>query len=814
MKKLVILLLLMSMSFANYAQQEIFKQGKITGKIMEAENKPLEFVTVTLLKASDSSIVKAGLTNTDGTFEFEYLPSGNYLITASLVGYKKETSSILKVSADNANVSAGIILLDIESTTLKTVNIVAQKPLFEQKIDKLVMNVEGSIVASGGTAMEVLEKAPGVGVDKDDKISLKGKQGVIIMVDGKPSNLSQADLANMLKSMPSNSIESIEIISNPSAKYDASGNSGIINIKLKKDQNMGLNGSASAGVGYGMKAKYNGGLNLNYRKRKINLFGNLNYFNNKSENSFDLTRVINFNNQITNFKQENDREQHNTNYSYKAGADYYLNKKNTLGFVINGYETNGNALSSGLTQIRGTGSAIDSSLVLGTTTNHFFRSNSLNLNYRKSFEVQGREFSMDVDYSNFESSIGDNLSTRFFDGNGAESHNPLLLKNTTPSIIDIYSFKTDYVHTIGKTLKIETGAKFSFVSTDNNVKFEQLINSNWQIDNGRTNQFIYKENVNAAYVSASKEFKKFSIQAGLRMEHTVSEGNSITLNKLVKNNYVEFFPSLFIRQPISENHQIGYSYSRRIGRPSYQDLNPFTSFLDPYTFQQGNPFLKPQFTNSVEISHTYKQRYITSVGISRTKDAFQTITRQDDETKITLATEENLNTFTNYNLGIVAPIEVAKWWRMNNNINIYYNQFESQLGNADLNNSQMSFKVNTVNSFTISPGFTGEISGQYQSPMVQGIIKANAMYAISTGIQKVFWDRKATLRLNVNDVFNTRKFDGTIKFDNMDLVLKNRWESRQARLTFSYRFGNNKVQQGGRRSTGSQDEQNRIKTGN
>ncbi len=814
MKHIITLLILISLGFASFAEQGEFKQGKITGKIIEGDNKPLEFVTVTLLKATDSSIVKAGFTTNEGNFEFEFLPIGEYVISASMLGYKKELSKRIQITEQNSIVNIGVLTLSRESTTLKTVNIVAQKPLIEQKIDRLVMNVEGSIVATGGTALEVLEKAPGVAIDKDDKISLKGKQGVIIMVDGKPSALSQADLANMLKTMSSNSIESIEIITNPSAKYDASGNSGIINIKLKKDQNMGLNGSASLGTGYGLRAKYNGGLNLNYRNGKVSLFGNANYFNNQSRNGMDLTRVIQFNNQITNFKQENDRDQHNVNYSYKTGADYFLNKKNTFGFIVSGYETNIDILSNGFTQIRGMGPNVDSSLVLGTQSDMSFKSNTFNLNYRKTFDVQGREFSIDADYSTFESRGVDDLSTRYFDGSGSESHTPLLLRNTKPSAIDIYSIKTDYVHTIGKTVKIETGAKFSFVTTDNNVKFEQLVNNNWQIDNGRTNQFVYKENVNAAYVSASKEFKKFSVQAGLRMEHTISEGNSITLNKIVKNNYVEFFPSIFIRQPISENHQLGYSYSRRIGRPSYQDLNPFTNFLDPYTFQQGNPFLKPQFTNSFEISHTYKQRYITTVGVSRTTDAFQTITRQDDETKITLATEENLNTFTNYNIGVVAPFVIAKWWSMNNHVNVYYNQFQSRLGNADLDNSQLSYKINTSNSFTFAPGFTGEISGQYQSAMVHGIMNAKAMYAISTGIQTTFWDRKATLRLNVNDIFNTRKFNGTIKFDNMDLVLKNRWESRQARLTFSYRFGNNKVQQGGRRTTGSQEEQNRIKTGN
>jgi hypothetical protein len=311
--------------------------GKVSGAVLEENKKAAEFVTIMLLKAADSSLVKGAVTDVEGKYEFENVAEGKYLVAASMVGYKKLYSKTFAVNESNLQINLPVMQMEMDAKNLKEVVVVGQKPFIEQKLDKTVVNVENSIVSSGGTAMEVLEKAPGVMIDKDDRISLKGKQGVIILIDGKQTYLSAAEVSNMLRNMQSNGIEQIEIITNPSAKYDAAGNSGIINIKLKKNKNMGMNGNLTAGAGYGRLPKSNGSLNLNYRNGKFNVFGNYNYGYNERFNITELDRVVNFMDTTTYFHQYNRRTSRYSNNSYKVGVDYYMNKKNTFGFMANGF---------------------------------------------------------------------------------------------------------------------------------------------------------------------------------------------------------------------------------------------------------------------------------------------------------------------------------------------------------------------------------------------------------------------------------------------------------------------------------------------
>lgn len=785
--------------------------GKINGQVLDENKNPLEFATIMLLSTSDSSLVKGAISDVAGKYEFMNIAEGNYLVSASMVGYQKIYTRPFILQSETESINLASLALSSDTKTLTEVVVVGEKPFIEQKLDRMVVNVANSIVSSGGTALEVLEKAPGITVDQNDVISLKGKQGIIVMIDGKQSYLSASEVSNMLRNMQSNAIEQIEIITNPSAKYDAAGNSGIINIKLKKDKNMGMNGNINAGVGYGKFEKYNGGLNLNYRQGKVNFFGNYNYGYNKRFNSLRLQRRIVDDGTETFFDAYNYRPMEFENHSYKAGVDFSLNEKNTLGFIATGFFNDGTMEVINDTKISHEKNQVDSSLILFNNATSIRQSMSYNLNYRKTFDSTDREFTIDLDYSNYEGESNDNIRNFYYNSIGEETGSPLILKSIIPSIVDIKSIKADYVHPLGNGAKLEIGMKSSHVTTDNDVRFDLYEAEQWTVDTTKTNHFKYTENINAGYLNFSKEYEKLSLQLGLRAEQTISEGNSITLNKVVKRNYLEFFPSIFVSQKLGKDHQLGYSYSRRIDRPTYQDLNPFIYFLDVYSYFEGNPFLKPSFTNSFEISHTFKGMFITSLGYSHTKDVFTQVTEQNDETMVTKATMANLNSQKNYSLGLTIPVNFTKWWTASNNLSLYYNRFESEFQGGQLDLGQLAYNLNSNHNFTLPNNFSAEVSGMYRSPTVDGIVKARSMYFVAMGIQKTFLDKKATLKLNVHDIFNTMRFRGDIDYQNMDVNILAKWESRQARLTFTYRFGNNDIKPARRRTTGSEAEQNRIK---
>ncbi|KQM79086.1 hypothetical protein ASE74_00455 [Pedobacter sp. Leaf216] len=591
-------------------------KANISGIILDENKKPADYVTVVLFKASDSSVVKTAFTDPNGTFGFNVPNKGSYYYKASNMGYKTVKSKTIVLTEDNQKIDFGTAQLTASTQNLKEVSVAVTKPLIERKMDKVVMNVSNSSIMSGSTALEVLQKAPGITVDQNDNISMMGKQGVLIQLDGKQTYMSSADVANLLRNMQSSDIESIELITNPSSKFDASGNSGIINIKTKKNKNGGTNGSLNGMAGYGKNFRGNAGLSLNHRTQKLNLFGNYNYGKNNRTNQIDIDRISNGKNTDTYFMQSGSSLRKQQNNNFKAGLDYFIDKKNTIGLLVNGYFNHGNEASVNNTFIGPSFVKVDSSLITNSLQQNKYNNVSYNLNYRSVLDTAGSEISADVDYSKYKGNDGSNYENDYRFANGDRIRPIKYTRNNTPSIIDIKAFKIDYNVALNKTVKLEAGVKSSWVKTDNDLQAEELINSAWQNDVKRSNQFIYDENVNAAYTNLNKQFKNTSIQIGLRVEQTNSKGNLITNNTVVERNYWDFFPTLFVQQTLSKNNQLGFSYSRRIDRPSYDALNPFIYYLDEFTYSKGNPFLNPQYTHNFELSYTLMQKYMLTVGIA------------------------------------------------------------------------------------------------------------------------------------------------------------------------------------------------------
>jgi hypothetical protein len=818
MKKLLLILTAIGiMAQTSFAQT----QRTVAGILLDEKEVALPFVNVLLSNAADSSLAKAGVTDLDGAYLIENITDNQYFIKASMVGYDDFTSPLFTVNEANSKVRFQPIKLQLSSTELKEVVVSVKRPFIEQQVDRTVLNVENSIVGSGSTALEVLEKAPGVMIDQqNDLIKLKNKSGVLVMIDGKRSYLSNEQVTQMLRNMSSDQIASIEIITNPSSKYDAAGTSGIINIKLKKNQAFGTNGTFSASVGdafipdsFGELYRGSVNLNLNNRSEKFNVYGNLGVNRNTNYNDNNLYRIVNFENTRSVFDQLSQRRTLGHYYSGKFGVDYFASKKTTIGVMLDGGYWNGNLTGLNRTDINETiGEAITaSSLVQNSALATKNQSISANFNIKHEFDDKGKELTFDMDYSGYHNDGFQNFNTDYFNANNQLTEN-ILQRNATPTYVNIYAVKADFSLPMKNQIKLETGVKSGFVKTDNDFLFEQSIDNLWTVDKGKTNTFVYDELVNAAYINVAKQWEKWSVQAGLRAEHTYSKGNSVTLNKVVERNYLSLFPTFFFNQNISEDHAMRYSYSRRIDRPNYSQLNPFLFFLDPFTFEEGNPFLKPQFTDNLEFTYTYKGSSSLSLGYSNTSDYINQVIQQDDPTRTTKAIQMNLDKFESYSANLSLPIPVQKWWMMINQVSLYYNRFQdADLSGGQLNVGQFAYNFYTSSTFTLPKDWTAEVNVWYNSPNVYGIIQAlKPQYAVNAGFSKSFWEKKGRLKFNVSDIFLTSFFNGKVNYQNVNMDIQSRWTSRRASVTFTYNFGNQHVKATRRRSTATDAEKGRV----
>ncbi|WP_247231395.1 TonB-dependent receptor domain-containing protein [Telluribacter sp. SYSU D00476] len=791
-------------------------RGQVSGSVLDEKQQAFPFVNVLLLKAKDSTLAKGTTTDVDGKYVIEQIEAGRYLTLVSMVGYQKVYSQPFVVAGESIQLSTITLTTDVQN--LKEVNVVAKKPFIEQQIDRTVVNVENSIVSAGATALEVLERAPGITVDQqNERLQLRGKDGVIVQIDGKQTFLSQQELMTLLRNTPSDNIEKIELITNPSSKYDAVGNSGIINIKFKRNKNFGTNGTFTVGGGV-VGDKYgrgNGSLSLNHREGKISTFATVNAYKGNGFNTNDIYREIPYNDNVTIFDQKTYRRNSSQNYSVRAGIDYFITKKTTIGALVSGFhndwttprgETNTRILN-GDKSLRQTYQTITQS---GSKMNNI----SANVNLKHQFDDKGRELTFDADYVNYNGNSNNLLDTRYFTPGGEPSGTPELVRNGMPSDINIGVAKLDYTQSVGKA-KFETGLKSSYVASDNNMKFEQKLDD-WTLDPTRTNHFKYSENINAAYANLSGKINaKTQYQLGLRAEHTHSIGNSVTLNDVRDRNYVNLFPSVFISRQLDSSNVLNLSYSRRIDRPDYQSLNPFEFYLDPYTFQRGNPNLKPQYTHSFQLTHTFKSFLNTSLAYSRIKDVIvREVPRLIAAENKTFVTTENLDNQDNLSLTISAPIPVTKWWTLQTNFTGVYNRYQTYYQNELFDVEQISWNAYANNQFRLPKGWSAEVSGWYNSRSVYGFFVANPQGMLNLGLQKTVLDKKGTLRLNVNDVFWTNKFKGVADFRDINLTVQSRWPSRQIRATFTYRFGNQNVKGARQRKTGSDELQQRVQTNN
>jgi Outer membrane receptor proteins, mostly Fe transport len=812
MKKLLLLALPVLFCVAAVHAQNI------SGSVKDDQGKFLAGATVTLKKSKDSAVVKLAATDAKGQYVFNDVATGNYFLLVSYTGHVAQFSPAFEVSG-SGTVTVPELTLAKAAGALKEVTVAARKPMIEVKADKMILNVEGSVNAVGQDALELLRKSPGVMVDKDDNLTMSGKNGVQVYIDGRPTPLSGKDLSDYLKTIQSSSVESIELISNPSAKYEAAGNAGIINIKLKKNKNYGTNGSVTAGYNIGITPKYNGGISLNHRNKNINLFGNYNYNYNTNEVRMDLHRE-----QLdTLFDQKGTIHFKSPSHNFKVGADYTLNKRATVGAMVNGTLANQDVNNYSVTHISYIPTKQPDRILEANNTSSGRRDNvNANLNFRYA-DSTGHELNIDADYGWYRIKTDQFQPNVYWDPTFSNQLNQRIYNMIAPTDIDIYSLKADYEQNFKKG-RLGFGGKVSFVESNNDFqRYDVFSISNKRLDTLRSNDFLYKENINAGYVNYNRQFKGFMIQAGLRVEHTHATGLS-TGYRFGANGYEEYdstftrdytnlFPSAAITFNKKPTSVFSFTYSRRIDRPSYQNLNPFEFKLDEYTFQKGNTNLRPQYTNSFGVTHTYKYRLNTTLNYSHVSDVFTQLIDTAELSK-SFITQKNLATQDIISLNVSYPFQY-KWYSVFGNVNAYYSHYKANFG-ADSRTIDLDVYAVTVyaqQTARLGKGWTAEMSGWYSSPSIwQGTFKTEQMWSIDAGLQKVVLKGKGNIKASVSDIFKTIEWTSTSNFANQFVRASGGFESRQFKLNFTYRFGNNQVKAARQRKTGVEEETKRANT--
>ena len=788
-------------------------ETSVSGSAVDTKYAPVESATISLMKSKDSSIIKIAVSNKEGKFSFTGIPFGNYFITVSSVNFNRVNSGVFPISENDTAALLDALILQRVAKNLAAVVVSSKKPLIEQKIDRMVVNVDASVTNVGSTALEVLEKSPGVSVDKDGNISLKGKPSVMVMIDGKPSYLSGAELANLLGNMNSNQLSQIEIMTNPSAKYDAAGNAGVINIKTKKSITQGFNGSVTLNYGLGVYPKTNNSIMLNYRTSKLNTFLNYGYILNKGFMDFDIQRNFFATNgiKISELDQQSNRINQSQNNNLKLGLDYFINKQTTFGIVATGFIAPQKQDGFTTSYLKDGNANITSIEKTIRTVDNTWKNGSVNLNFHSSFDSSKKDITANFDYLHYDFSGSQNITGFTYNPNKIlQASN--YLKNLLPLTIDIYSGRLDYAQPLNNNVKLETGIKSSLVKTNNVSNFFNLLNSSWLNDSVLSNTFNYSENINAAYLNLNKKFGKWMVQAGVRLENTNYNGLQSSLSQKADSsftrNYTSLFPTAFVSYEMNDNNLFALSIGRRIDRPAYQQLNPFIGFIDKYTYSTGNPFLQPQFSTNIELSHSFKNLLTTTINYSVVHDMInETLIHKDS---VIIRSVGNIGTRYNYGITESATIPVSKWYNATVFANLYQNKYTGAINGYAFNAKQLTLSLNVNNQFIFTNGWSAELSGNYTSRnRNEGQAIMLPAGQVSAGIAKQLLNNKASIKFNVRDIFYTQNPKEIQNFQDVQSTLKISRDTRVFNIAFVYRFGANLKSKPA--STLPTDEQQRVK---
>ncbi len=783
--------------------------SKISGKVLDQKGVAVPFANIALINVSAGGLVDGTVSNEAGEFLIETIKTGNVKLVISSIGFKSFESDSFELVSGLIK-EMGTISIEDEMTGLSEVTVQSTRPEIIIEPDKTIVNVEGTVMAEGSNVLDVIGRSPGIYVDQDGIINLNGRSGVVVMINDRQTYMSATDLANFLRAMPADNIKSLEVINNPSARFDAEGSAGVINIILKKNSVDGVFGNIQAGGQYNGLWAPIGGIALNVKQGKWTTNANLNYNEYAIYNDLEIERNFTLPEGISNFSQESRIKQRDKNLFFSGAANYEINENHNLG--LNVQVSNSNDLNTNRSSTEITSPAMTENSYLDSDNNANGHSDRIfgNIHYEGKLDTLGTKITSDVDFTRMNSdseSLLTNLTWMGQDQNGGIQDRILTLNDM---YYNIFTAKVDFVKPLKNGSTFETGLKGSWVKSDNNLDLSRSNEDGPFEPDPSSNQFIYHENVLAAYASYKGKFsEKVSFQAGLRGEYSDIEGNSVTLNQLNTQNYFNLFPSAFIQHQVSENYQIVYTANRRITRPNYRLLNPFVYYIDPLTSERGNPNLKPQYSNNFEMNHVVKGMYQFTVGYSETQDAFMQVFIQDQEDRTTTTFTDNFDKTRNANFRAIVPVQIKEWWGTSNMVQVNYNRFKSQIGDDYLDNAQTSFMVRSQHNFTLPKGFKVELMGMYLGPQIWGQGSIEGFGWVDAGVTKTIMKDKLTIAVNGTDLFRTQVIKAKVDFADIDTSFRQYRSNQGIRFTLRYRFAKGDSFRVNSNS-GSTEERNRL----
>ena len=768
---------------------------KFTGKIIDTQNMPISFDNVVAKDKTDNSLITGVISDENGVFSIN-VKKGNVYLEISFVGFTSK-----KINPTQSII--GTIVLEEEGQQLQEVVITARKKLIQQKVDRLIFNVENTVAGTGGTALDALKTTPSVNVDTN-KLTIVGKGNVRVMVNDRMIQLSGNELIAYLNTIASDDIKNVEVITTPPSKYDAEGNSGLINIVLKKSKENSWNNQLRTSYTQATYPLLNFGNTFNYNKGKVSLIASLNATKGQTAqfNQFDI--VYPSASTATNLDMKNKENI----ISGRLGFDYTITKKATIGVLYAGSFENKGIKDGGKTLVNDGNGTFTINEGNANTKN---KNHSINVHYIQKLDTLGKKLSMDFDYFNFNNSSNRGFSSEQFITNPSFFE----AENNTNQNIKNYSGRIDIEHP-SKWANFSYGVKATVTKTDSDVAFYNTTTGTPIFDSTQSNEFMYSENINAIYADMSKSLgKKWQTKIGLRFENTRTKGVSKTNNQTDINSYNKLFPSVFLGYNPSRNNMFNLSYSRRIQRPSFERLNPFRFYINPISYQEGNPFLRPQISENLEVKHIYKGKLISKAFVSYVDDGyFNIIKAEDGEQQRIVVTFDNFYTAYNYGLTETFLYNPTKWWNTTTQATLSKMDTRYKDGfnlNAELL-SGWNFQLYNRNTFHLNESKTvqAEATLIYASPQKLMYFSTSEMVDLNLGFKFSLLDKKLNCTLAINDILRRKATDVNTKTNGIDQTYYNYFDTRSFKISLNYSFGNKKIKVN-QRNSGNEGEQNRAK---
>lgn len=787
----------------------LFAQGpNLEGTLYDQKKETVPFATVALMKPSDSTVVTGAMSDMDGHFTLKPKVAGTYYLRFSAIGYTTTYTPEFEIPGPEFRKDFGSIILKEETTMLNEVVIKTWRPQVHADNGKIVMRVGGTALASGTTAYHMLTKAPGVSINQNGDFQINGKSGVAVMIDGRLTYLSSEELKTYLENMPAENIENIEVITNPSAKYDAEGSAGILNITLKKNSLSGINGSVYAGVEFSRQTLFNSGANLNYKKGKWNSLLNINVSQRGLVRDYKVHRTFPEGNQFNAYNQEGIQDSKRFLPSIKLGTDYTLNENHSLGIMGDFTFQNGDRDWN----LNSQGDLNDNSVVTIDSKNHMDKklgNARLNLHYTGKLDTIGTQISADVDYVRLKKKNESQFRNRYFysEDNSEEYQ---LLSNRSNSDYDIYAAKIDLVLPLSATSGLETGVKASKVISNSELLVYNGIGEGSVPDPDGSNSFRYKEEIYAGYLSYHNRFNDtWNLQAGIRLEQTKGTGTSFTLDQTNTRDYLDFFPNISIEQQLSDNYKLTYSYSRRITRPDYELMNPFLFYLDPNTSIVGNPDIEPQISDSFKLGQTFFNKYNLMLSYNYDKNYMAELPQTDRITGQTLLTTKNLEYFKSYNATLVAPLKLAPFWQTNNTLVLTQQNYKMRIDDEVIKNNNFYYMAQSNHQLSLPADFKLEMNASLRGPMAYGIYNIDGQWWVDAGIKKSFLNDKLNVTLRASDIFKSMDMKIDARYGGNYFNLNQYFWQQAVSINLRYNFSQgNKTEREARKD--SLEEMNRA----